>query len=124
MILRGLIKLLIVTIIDAILEEKLMNTSVNIQKRLYVLISKDLTPVYGCVQGGHAVAQYLLEHPKQNWNNQYLIYLYANVNTWKRKLDMFGLDYSSFREPDLDNALTAIAVEDDGKMFKNLKLVE
>ena len=37
---------------------------------------------------------------------------------------MFGLDYSSFREPDLDNALTALAVEDEGKMFKNLKLVE
>lgn len=101
-----------------------MNILTNTQKRLYVLISKDLNPVYGCVQGGHAVAQYLLEHPKQDWNNQYLIYLYANVNVWKRKLDMFGLDYSSFREPDLDNALTALAVEDEGKMFKNLKLVE
>ena len=101
-----------------------MNTLTNTQKRLYVLISKDLNPVYGCVQGGHAVAQYLLEHPKQNWNNQYLIYLYANVDVWKRKLDMFGLDYSSFREPDLDNVLTALAVEDEGKMFKNLKLVE
>ena len=101
-----------------------MNTLTNTQKRLYVLISKDLEPVYACVQGGHAVAQYLLEHPKQDWNNQYLIYLYANVDNWKRKLDMFGLDYSSFREPDLDNALTALAVEDEGKMFKNLKLVE
>lgn len=101
-----------------------MSTLTNTQKRLYVLISKDLNPVYGCVQGGHAVAQYLLEHPKQDWNNQYLIYLYANVDTWKRRLDMFGLDYSSFREPDLDNALTALAVEDEGKMFKNLKLVE
>ena len=101
-----------------------MNTLENTPKRLYVLISNKLSPVYGCVQGGHAVAQYLLEHPKQDWNNQYLIYLYANVNVWKRKLDMFGLDYSSFREPDLDNALTALAVEDEGKMFKNLKLVE
>ena len=101
-----------------------MNTSTNIQKRLYVLISNNLSPVYGCVQGGHAVAQYLLEHPKQTWNNQYLIYLYANLNTWKRRLDIMGLDYSAFREPDLNNDLTAIAVEDEGKMFKNLKLVE
>lgn len=101
-----------------------MNTLANIQKRLYVLISNELDPVYGCVQGGHAVAQYLLEHPKQSWNNQYLIYLYANIDKWKRKLDLFELDYSYFKEPDLNNAITAIAVEDDGKMFKNLKLVE
>ena len=101
-----------------------MSTSTNTQKRLYVLISNNLSPVYGCVQGGHAVAQYLLDHPKQKWNNEYLIYLYANLDTWKRRLDMIGLDYSSFKEPDLNNALTAIAVEDEGKMFKNLKLVE
>lgn len=101
-----------------------MNTLTNIQKKLYVLISNELDPVYGCVQGGHAVAQYLLEHPKQSWNNQYLIYLYANIDKWKRKLDLFELDYSYFKEPDLNNTITAIAVEDDGKMFKNLKLVE
>lgn len=101
-----------------------MNTLTNTQKRLYVLISKELDPVYGCVQGGHAVAQYLIEHPKQSWNNQYLIYVYANVDKWKQKLDLFELDYSCFKEPDLNNVLTAIAVEDDGKMFKNLKLVE
>lgn len=57
-----------------------MNSLTNTQKKLYVLIGKELNPVYGCVQGGHAVAQYLLEHPKQNWNNQYLIYLYANID--------------------------------------------
>ena len=101
-----------------------MNTLTNTQKKLYVLISKELSPVYGCVQGGHAIAQYLLEHPKQTWNNQYLIYVYANIDKWKQKLDLFELDYSYFKEPDLNNALTAIAVEDDGKMFKNLKLVE
>ena len=32
-------------------------------KRLYVLIDQKLDVVYGCVQGGHAVAQWLLEHP-------------------------------------------------------------
>lgn len=101
-----------------------MITLENTQKRLYVLISKDLPSVYGCVQGGHAVAQYLLEHPKQQWNNQYLIYLRADVNAWKKKLDKYCIDYSLFREPDLDNALTAIAVEDEGKMFRNLKLIE
>lgn len=101
-----------------------MNTSNYTQKRLYVLISNQLSPVYGCVQGGHAVAQYLLDHPDQQWNNQYLIYVYADVEKWKKRLDFYHIDYSLFNEPDLNNQLTALAVEDDGRMFKNLKLVE
>lgn len=89
-------------------------------KRLYVLIDQKLDAVYGCVQGGHAVAQWLLEHPNQDWNNNYL---YADLDTWRFRLDLVGKDYSSFYEPDLDNQLTAIALQDDGRMFKKLKLV-
>ncbi len=92
-------------------------------KRLYVLIDQKLDVVYGCVQGGHAVAQWLLEHPNQDWNNNYLIYLYADLDKWKVRLDLVNKDYSSFYEPDLDNQLTAIALQDDGRMFKKLKLV-
>ena len=92
-------------------------------KRLYVLINKDLDPVYGCVQGGHAVAQWLLEHPQQSWNNSYLIYLKCNIFSMKRRLMKLQRDFSEFKEPDLNNALTAIAIEDSGKLFKNLKLV-
>lgn len=90
--------------------------------RLYILVSKDLDPVYGCVQGGHAVAQWLLEHDS-GWRNNYLIYLYADIDKWGCKLN--GCDKCSYwREPDLGNKLTAIAVESDGKIFKNLKLVK
>lgn len=89
----------------------------------YVLIDQKLDAVYGCVQGGHAVAQWLLEHPNQEWNNSYLIYLYADLDKWKVRLDLVNKDYSSFYEPDLDNQLTAIALQDDGRMFKKLKLV-
>ena len=93
------------------------------ERRLYVLIDKSLDPVYGCVQGGHAVAAYLLEHP-YGWKNQYLIYLYADLKKWVGKLNYFGLDYSIFKEPDLANQITAVAVESDGKLFKNLQLVK
>lgn len=93
-------------------------------RRLYVLVSKDLSPVYGCVQGGHAVAQYLLEHPSQKWNNQYLIYLYADTVEWAKKLSKMGASFSCFREPDLEYKLTALAIEDNsGELFKHLKLV-
>ena len=89
-------------------------------KRLYILISKDLDPVYGCVQGGHAIAQWLLDG-NTSWENEYLIFLYADLDKWELRLS--DHTYSKFREPDLDNKLTAIAVESDGKIFKNLQLV-
>jgi hypothetical protein len=93
-------------------------------KRLYVLINKRLNPVYGCVQGGHAVAQYMLENPLE-WKNEFLIYLYADTEKWRSILHERGIKYSVFREPDLNNTITAIAVRDDsGEMFKNLKLVK
>lgn len=103
--------------------EKKNNDDLQNERRLYVLIDKSLDPVYGCVQGGHAVASYLIEHPN-GWKNQYLIYLYADMNKWIDKLNYFGLDYSVFREPDLANKITAIAIENDGKLFKNLQLVK
>ena len=93
-------------------------------KRLYVLINQDLDPIYGCVQGGHAVAQYLLDNKDtQEWNNNYLIYLYADIDKWSRKLKRMNKPFSIFYEPDLGNIPTAIATEDSGKLFKNLKLV-
>lgn len=93
-------------------------------RRLYVLTDRSLEPVYACIQGGHAVAQWLLEHPKQEWNNSYLIYLSANVERWKQRLMDSGSDFSKFCEPDLDGKCTALAIESDGKMFKNLKTVK
>jgi len=93
------------------------------ERRLYVLIDKELEPVYGCVQGGHSVAQWLLEHPNQEWNNSYLIYLKCNLYSMRRRLIKLGKDFSEFREPDLGNKLTAIAIENDGRLFRNLKLV-
>lgn len=32
-------------------------------KKMYVLIRKDLDPAYQAVQAGHALAQYMLDHP-------------------------------------------------------------
>ena len=93
-------------------------------QRLYILIDKSLTPVYGCVQGGHAVAQWLLNHPKQTWNNNYLIYLQASVEEWKNKLNYLGIDYTQFNEPDLGNRTTSLAVLGNDKLFKKLKLVK
>ena len=94
------------------------------KKKLYVIIDKSLRPVYGCVQGGHAVAQWMLEHPdSQEWHNDYLIYLSADVSKWKLRLETMGVKYTEFKEPDLDYKTTALAVFGHEELFKNLKIV-
>ena len=100
-----------------------MSTSAKSKRRLYVIVNESLDPIYGCVQGGHAVAQYLIEHGQENWENEYLIYLYGDTDYWKYVLTMKGIVFSEFHEPDLDGKLTAIAVVNDGSMFKKLKKV-
>ena len=95
-----------------------------IKRKLYVLIDKTLKPVYGCVQGGHAVAQWMLEHPNsKEWHNDYLIYLSADINKWKRKLECYDVDYTEFKEPDLNYKVTALAVYGHEQLFKHLKTV-
>jgi hypothetical protein len=64
-----------------------------------------------------------LEHDS-GWRNNYLIYLYADIDKWIQKLDVMNANYSFFREPDLANKITAIAIESDGNLFKNLQLVK
>jgi hypothetical protein len=76
------------------------------------------------VQGGHAVAQYLIEHPDGPWKNETLVYLYADISKWKSKLEFLQKDFSVFYEPDLDNKLTALSVVDDTKLFKSLNTVK
>lgn len=93
-------------------------------RRLYVLIDNTLDSVYGCIQGGHAVAQWLIEHQNQKWNNSYLIYLSTDIDKWKDILTENNIDFSIFAEPDLDNKYTAIALESDGKIFRKLKLIK
>ena len=93
------------------------------KKILYVLIDDKLEPIYGCVQGGHAVAQWLLNHPNQKWNNNYLIYLSAKIEYWKDKLRFLDIDFTQFNEPDLDNRTTALSVFGNDKLFKKLKLI-
>lgn len=92
-------------------------------QRLYVLVEKTLNPIYGCVQGGHVVAQWLLDHPDQSWNNSYLIYLKADIDSWKSKLSLLDIDFTEFREPDMDNKTTSLAILGNDRLFKKLKLI-
>ena len=45
------------------------------QPKLYILCRKDLPETYRAIQGGHALAQYLIDYPDTEWDNGTLIYL-------------------------------------------------
>jgi hypothetical protein len=66
----------------------------------------------------------MIEHPNsREWHNDYLIYLSADISKWKRKLEFLEVNYTEFKEPDLDNQTTALAVFGHEELFKNLKVV-
>lgn len=93
---------------------------------MYCLIRKDLASNHQAVQGGHAIAQYFLDHGKpSNWDNGTMIFLGVkdkySLEKWRYKLR--GLKYSSFIEPDMGNEITALSIIDNGKMFTNLSLL-
>ncbi len=94
--------------------------------RLYVLISNRLQSVYGAIQGGHAIAQWMLDHLNDlRWKNETVVFLSCDIEKMLFLLE--GEDFSTFREPDLDNQLTAIAVlanSKNRKLFKHLKLLQ
>ena len=94
-------------------------------KRLYVLVDETLDPVYGAVQGGHCVAQYMIDNKlnRNSWNNEYLIYLSCDIMLWKWKLLAKGKRFSEFHEPDLGNKLTSICLVDNGSTFRKLPLL-
>lgn len=94
-------------------------------RKLYVLINNRLNSVYGCVQGAHAVAQWLLDNKEeQQWNNEYLFFLSANLDEWIPKLTKNGYAFSEFHEPDLCGTITAIAIENNGLIFNKLELIK
>lgn len=103
-----------------------MQLKMETSNRLYILVSEDLAPIYGAVQGGHAIAQWMLEHSDNlYWKNETVVYLSCNVEKMKYLLEWD--DISVFREPDLNNKLTAIAVVGNPRnerMFKKLRLLQ
>ena len=92
-------------------------------KRLYVLIDSQYESSYRAVQAGHAVAEYMLRFPQTEWKNHYLIYLQVdNIQQWIFNLEKNQKQFACFIEPDVGHKITAIAVEDDGKLFRKLKM--
>ena len=96
-------------------------------KKFYVIVRKDLSHSQRAVQGGHAIQQYLLEHPNVEWNNGPLIFLGVyneyQLKKWYDKLINKDIKCSHFLEPDIGYQMTALAAIDTGETFKQLRLI-
>lgn len=98
-----------------------------------MITREDLNKGLQSVQSGHAAIQYIFEHPEcaKNWfdNSNYLAFLAVSneqdlINLTEKAIEK-NIKFSIFREPDIDNAITAIALEPGIKSKKicaNLKL--
>ncbi len=96
-------------------------------KKLYVIVRKDLSISQMAVQAGHALAAYLLHSHFSRWQNETLIYLgvknLSQLEKLKYKLDIEDVGYVEFREPDLNNEVTAIATDIHCKIFERMHLI-
>lgn len=78
-----------------------------------------MIPGSQAVQASHAAIEFVFEHPTiaKDWHkiSKYLVFLSVNnldeLSKLSEKLKSKGIKVSSFHEPDLNNALTAIALE-------------
>ena len=95
--------------------------------KLFVIVRKDLSISQRAVQAGHAVADYMLHSSFSRWNNETLIYLGVKglhqLENLKRKFENEDIEYIEFREPDLNNEVTAIATDKPNKFVERLNLL-
>ena len=102
--------------------------------KLIVITRRDLLIGVQAVQAGHATVQFQYEHPElaKNWyhNSNYLIFLTTetedDLKKFIDKANSYNIQISIFREPDINNEITAIALEpceQSRKMTSSLPLM-
>lgn len=91
--------------------------------KLYIITRSDLPPGFQIAQSCHAAFQFAHDHRDafDNWLDisNYLVILSASneasLTSLLRRADMHGIRSSKFKEPDLGDSLTAVALEPGDK---------
>ena len=98
--------------------------------KLYVLIRNDLSRSQKTVQGIHATAQVLLYKNswKDFWGNGHVVCLKVQneeeLKDYILKAKELNLCYDFFKEPDINNAITSVAIfSEKDDLFKDLTLL-
>lgn len=88
-------------------------------KHLYIITRKDLSPGYQAVQSTHAALDFLMDHPETGatWHAESNFLCLLSVAD-ESELEGIAFEaarkcirHTIFREPDIDNQITAIALE-------------
>ena len=99
-----------------------------------IIVKDDLTQGYKVVQSAHALADFAVKHQDEfkQWQmgSNYLCCLEATetkINHTIDKLESLGIKYHIFCEPDIENQMTAVAVQaisrkQHKQLFKKFKL--
>lgn len=110
-------------------------TSTNFKdNKLIVITRKDLNPAVQAVQSAHAAIDFQHQYPSlaKAWHqtSNYLIFLGSedetHLSTFLSKAIDRGIKHTVFREPDLNNEITAIALEptrESRRLCSNLPLI-
>lgn len=82
--------------------------------KMYILIRDDISKSQQAVQGGHALAAFMLSYPDlaEEWGNKTIVYLktdYEKLQLLKKTLPLADINLASFNEPDIEDQLTAFA---------------
>ncbi len=115
-------------------------TMENLEKRMYVFVPYQLTGMQKGIQAGHGVEQYAFKYHKdpeymdyvKNWRTWYVYdggttnsdfdsNWYGGLNQIKDDLKANGIKFAKFKEPDLNNALTAVCFLADERVWNNEK---
>jgi len=100
----------------------------NPESKLYVVVREDLTPGLKIAQSGHALPAFSWRYPEiyKDWyenSNNLVVLQHPDPEKIAKKLEADDYRVARFYEPDLDNELTAFAVEPDAqKKLSNLPL--
>lgn len=102
----------------------------NKKERIYTITRKDISISQKAVQSMHAGMQYMIDHNPHldfKWNNGSIICLELGtekaLRRWMRKLESQDIKFSIFREPDMNNEITAIAALHHGDIFHGIPLI-
>lgn len=91
-----------------------------------MITRSDLSPGYQAVQSMHALRQFTAEHPEidKHWfeRSNYLGLLSVSneeeLNSLIQRAQLNDIKFSVFKEPDIDDQITAIALEPGAKSKK------
>lgn len=108
-------------------------SQVNTSDKLYIITRQDLSPGLQAAQAVHAITDLIIEFPEKahDWRikSNYVVILSVpnkeGLFELAKKLIKLPVPWTLFREPDINDELTAIAVLPNGyskELFSNLPL--